>query len=77
MELGHFRKECPKTSIKISEERISRCCYLNGLVARRVSRCLLDSGAEMTVVPESWAMNLLKESAVDLQEPAKSFKGYI
>ena len=79
-ETGHFKKDCPKANVNRVENRESEsetegCMYVNAKINGKSMKCLIDSGAGMTIIPKSCAQGLIVNGVADLRGTGKNFEG--
>ena len=74
--MGLFKNNCPKANVNRVENRESESeteggMYINTKKNGKSMRCLIDSGAGMTIMPETCAQGLVGRGVPDLQGTGK------
>ena len=74
-ELSHTKRNCPKGSIKKIEENSTGLYNVKASIGDSMYTCLLDTGADRTIILESQAQGLEVGETVDLHAAGHSFQG--
>ena len=63
-ESGHIKRNCPKAGVRKVEVAAQRWSFeLDGYVRGNKELCMLDTGSDMTLIPERLAVGLRSEGA--------------